>query len=71
MKKQQPKDGPCREVGSESNSSSKGHVFDPCSAHTFVEFDHEIISTVNLLLPLTQEKLFTVASESMCMKYCE
>ena len=38
-------------------------------SHTFVEIDYEIISTVILLLPLIQEGLFSVTSESMCKKY--
>ena len=38
-------------------------------SHTFVEFDREIISTVILILPLIQEGLLSVTSESMCTKY--
>ena len=44
-------------------------------SHTFMEFDHEIISTVILLLPVTlllpliQEELLSVTSKSMCTKY--
>ena len=38
--------------------------------HTFVEIDHERISTVILLLPLfIQEGLLSVTSESMCTNY--
>ena len=37
--------------------------------HTFLEIDHEIIFTVILLLPLIQEGLLSITSESMCMKY--
>ena len=37
-------------------------------SHTFVEIDHEIISTVIFLL-LIQEGLLSVTSESMCSKY--
>ena len=37
-------------------------------SHTFEENDHEIISTVILLLPLIQEGLLSVISKSMCMK---
>ena len=33
-------------VGSELDSRSKGCEFDPSRSHTFVEIDHEIISTV-------------------------
>ena len=35
-------------------------------SHTFVEIDHEIISTVILFLPLIQKGLLSVTSESMC-----
>ena len=42
----------------------------PARSHALVEVDHEIISTVILLLPLIQERL-SVTSESMCTKcYC-
>ena len=34
----------------------------PAGFHTFVEIDHEIISTVILLLPLIQEGLLSVTS---------
>ena len=34
-------------------------------SYTFVEIDQEIISMVILLLPLSQEGLLSVASESM------
>ena len=37
-------------------------------SHTFVEIDHEIISTVILLL-LNQVGFLLVTRESMCMKY--
>ena len=33
--------------------------------HTFMEIDHEIFSTVNLLLPLIQEELLSVTFESI------
>ena len=36
-------------------------------SHIFVEINHEIISTA--LLPLIQEELLPVTSESMCTKY--
>ena len=39
-------------------------------SHTFVEIDHEIFATVILLLPLIQEGLMSVTSESMFMKHC-
>ena len=38
-------------------------------SHTFLEIDHEIISTAILLLPLIQEGLLSVTRESMCMKW--
>ena len=41
----------------------------PAQFHVFMEIDHEIISTVILLLPLIQEGLLSVTSESMCTKY--
>ena len=40
----------------------------PTRSHT-LKIDHEIISTVILLLPLNQEGLLSVTSESMCAKY--
>ena len=40
----------------------------PARSHTFVGIDHEIISIV-ILLPLVQEGLLSVTSESMCKKY--
>ena len=41
----------------------------PARPHTFVEIDHEIFSTVSLLLPLIQEGLLSVSRESMCTEY--
>ena len=41
----------------------------PFRSHTFVENDHEIFPTVILLLPLIQEGLVSVKSDSMCTKY--
>ena len=41
----------------------------PARSHALVEVDHEIISTVILLLPLIQERLLSVTSESMYTKY--
>ena len=41
----------------------------PVRSHTFMEIDCEIISTAILILPLIQEGLLSVTSESMCMKY--
>ena len=34
----------------------------PARSHTFMDIDHEIISTVILLLPLIQEELLSVTS---------
>ena len=36
---------------------------------TFLEVDHEKILTVIFILPLIQEGLLSVTSESMCTKY--
>ena len=41
----------------------------PARSHTFMENDHEILSTVILLFPLIQEGLLSDMSKSMCMKY--
>ena len=41
----------------------------PAWFHTFVEIDHEIISTVILLFPQVQEGLFSVTSKSMYSEY--
>ena len=38
--------------------------------YTFVEIDHDIISTVILFLPLIQEGILSITSERMCTKYC-
>ena len=56
-------------VCSEFYFRSRGRKFDPGLSHTFVEIDHEIISMVILLLPLTREELLSVTNESMCTKY--
>ena len=56
-------------VGNASDCRSRGREFDPARSHTFTEIYHEIISTVVLRLPLIQEGLLSVTSESMCMKY--
>ena len=41
----------------------------PAGSHTFVEIDHEIISTVILLPSADSEGLLSVTSESMCTNY--
>ena len=41
----------------------------PVRSHTFIEIDHEIISTVILLPLLIQEGLLSVTSGIMCTKY--
>ena len=38
-------------------------------SYTVVDFDHKIISTIILILPLIQEGLLSVTSKSMCIKY--
>ena len=38
-------------------------------SHTFVEFDHEILSTVILPLLLIQEKLCQLQTKCMCTKF--
>ena len=45
-----------------------GRGFNPrrCRQHSFVEIDHEIISTVILSLPLIQEGQLSVSGERMC-----
>ena len=43
-------------------------VASPAWPHTFMDIDHEIFSTV-ILLPLIQEELLSVTSESMCTEY--
>ena len=41
----------------------------PARSLTFVEIDHEIVSTAISSLPLIQEGLLSVTSESMCTKF--
>ena len=41
----------------------------PARSHTFMEANYEIFSMFILLLPLIQEGLSSVTSESMSMKY--
>ena len=55
----------------ESDCRSRGHKFDTARSNTFVEIDHEIVSSVILLrlAQIIQEGLFSVTSESICMKY--
>ena len=38
-------------------------------SHTFVEIDREIFSTVIILLPMVQEVLLSVTSESICKEH--
>ena len=38
--------------------------------NTFAGIDHEIVSIVVLLLPLIQEGMLSVTSESVCTKNC-
>ena len=53
-----------------SDCRSRACEFDPACSHTFVKIEHEIISTAILPLPLIQEGLLSITSESMCTKYC-
>ena len=55
----------------ESDCRSRGHKFDTARSNTFVEIDHEIVSSVILLrlAQIIQEGLLPVTSESICMKY--
>ena len=64
-----PSTGPHSAVGSEPNRRSRGHEFDPNQVPYLLEidYDHEIISRVILLLPLIQDGLLSVTSESMCL----
>ena len=61
--------GPHSAVGSKSNCRSRGREFDSGPIPYIIESDHEIISTVIILLPLIQEGLLSVTSQIMCMKY--
>ena len=55
-------------VGCASDWRSGGHGFDPRQGrqHSFVEIDHEIISTAIVSLPLIQEGQLSVSGERMC-----
>ena len=54
--------------GCTSNWRPGGHGFNPRRGrqHSFVEIDHEILSTVILSLPLIQEGQLSVCGERMC-----
>ena len=41
----------------------------PARSQSFLEIDHEIISTVFFFRCIIQEELLSVTSENMCMKY--
>ena len=56
----------CLAIGASLTADSGVASSVPARSHTFVEIDHEIISTV-ILLP--QEGLLSVTSESMCTNY--
>ena len=56
-------------VSNMSDCRSRDHEFDSVWYHTFSMSDHIIIYTAILLLPLIQEGLLSVTSESMCTKY--
>ena len=55
----------------ESDCRSRGHKFDTVRSNTFVEIDHDIVSSVILLrsAQIIQEGLLPVTSEKICMKY--
>ena len=55
-------------VGCASDWRPGGCGFDPRRGrqHSFVEIDHEILSTVILSLPLIQEGQLSVSGERMC-----
>ena len=55
-------------VGCASDWRPGGRGFDPRRGrqHSFVEIDHEILSTVILSLPLIQEGQLSVSGERMC-----
>ena len=55
--------------GSASDCRSGVASLIPACYHTFVEIYNEIISMVILLLPLVQEGLLSVTSESMSKMY--
>ena len=59
---------PHGKIGSESDYRSRGYEFDPSQVQYFRGFDHEIFSTVILLL-LIQVGMLSVTSKSMCTKY--
>ena len=56
-------------VGCASDWRPGGRGFDPRRGrqHSFVEIDHEILSTVILSLPLIQEGQLSVSGERMCV----
>ena len=56
--------GPHSAVGSESDCRSRVKNSNLARSHTFVETDHEIISTVILLNPLIQELQAKVCAAS-------
>ena len=55
-------------VGCASDWRPEGRGFEPRRGrqHSFVELDHEILSTVILSLPLIQEGQLSVSGERMC-----
>ena len=65
------KSGPVAQSVASPNADQGISISTPALSHTFVEVDHEIISTVILLLPLIliQEGLLSVTSEHLYTKY--
>ena len=61
--------GPVSVVRNTSDCRSRGRKFDPGPVPYFCLIDYEIIPTVIILLPLIQEGLLSVTSESMCTKF--
>ena len=57
-------------VGNTSECRPRGRDFEPKPGHiTFVEIDHEIISTAILPLLQIQEGQLAVTGKSMCTQY--
>ena len=50
-----------------SDCRSRGHLFDPGRSHTFVEIDHEIISTA-ILLPSADARRVVASQKQKCVQ---
>ena len=55
----------------ESDCRSRGHKIDTARSNTFLEIDHDIVSSIILLrlAQIIQEGSLPVTSESICLKY--